>query len=673
MADRISGITIEFEGNTTKLQSALKNVNKDLKDTQSALKDVDKLLKVDPGNLDLLAQKQTLLNRAIEQVNQKLEMERDALQQLEAGEQTEETIKQQEALRREIIDNEQQLKSYQGQLDQTEQALHGDAQATDELGNEMDEGGEKAKTFGDMLKANLASEAIKAGISALVSVIKEVAEAIGEAVTSSAQWADDLNTLSKTTSLSTETLQEYQYMSNLVDVSMDTITGSLTKLTRNMATAQGGTGAAAEAFKQLGISIEDEEGHLRNNQEVFNEVIDALAQVEYGTERDALAMNIFGKSAQDLNPMILAGSETLAAYAQEAHDVGYVMEQDTLNSLNSMNDVFDRMTLAGTALTNQFGAALAPTITELGETATTVLGDIDMDTVFQQIASIMEELGTIIIEMLPSLIDLFNSVFAILSPILDLLSPLLQMILKLLEPIIQLINVLLPPIIALFTTIFEKLMNYLYPIITAVTEFITDKVVPAVQSVIEWVQGIYDKVTEVIPQVRDTIKEKIQEAVDWLKELPGEALQWGKDLLQNFIDGIAAKIQSLREKVSSIASTVRSYIHFSEPDVGPLADFSTYGPDMVETFAKGILSELPTLQSAMSKMAGTMANSLAYAPNASVTQSINMSNSDILAGMGALGSQLSGSLAKLGGLGIYLDGKTLVGYVNRGIGTVYGG
>lgn len=673
MANRISGITIEFEGNTTKLADSLKKVNKDLRQTQEALKDVDKLLKVDPKNVELLAQKQTLLNRAIDDVNKKLEAERDALQKLEAGEQTEETIKQQEALRREIVDNEQQLAKYQAQLSETEKALGEDAEATGDLTKEMDDGGKQSKTFGDMLKANLASEAIIAGIKAMANAVKQVAEAIGEAITSSAQFADDINTLSKTTGLSTETLQEYQYMANLVDVDLNTVTGSLTKLTRNMSSARDGSGAAAEAFEALGISITDANGNLRDNEEVFKEVIDALGSIENETERDAVAMSIFGKSAQELNPMIIAGSDALDAFAQEAHDVGYVMDQETLNSLNGLNDMFDRAKLAGEALANQFAASLAPTLSDLGDTTMQMLSDIDMDTVFKQIGDIMGELGTTIAEILPTLIDLFHSCFEILTPILDMLTPLLQMILKLLEPIIQLINVLLPPIIALLMQVFEKLTNFLYPIITAITTFITDKVVPAVQKVIEWVQNVYTKVTEVIPKVRDTIKEKIQEAVNFLKGLPGEALQWGKDLLQSFIDGIAAKIQSLVSTISNVASTVRSYIHFTEPDVGPLSDFNSYGPDMIETFSKGIIQSLPELQRAMGQMAGTIAGGLAFNPNAQVTQTLTMNNNDLLGAVGSLGDQLSSGLGGLSRLGIYLDGKTLVGYVNRNMGAVYGG
>ena len=109
MADRIKGITIELDGDTTKLSNALKGVNKEIRDTQSNLKDVNKLLKMDPGNADLLAQKQKYLTEAIDATKKKLAEEKEALAQLKAGPQTEETQKQQEALTREIEATKQSL------------------------------------------------------------------------------------------------------------------------------------------------------------------------------------------------------------------------------------------------------------------------------------------------------------------------------------------------------------------------------------------------------------------------------------------------------------------------------------------------------------------------------------------------------------------------------------
>jgi phage-related minor tail protein len=109
MADRIKGITIELDGDTTKLSNALKGVNKEIRDTQSNLKDVNKLLKMDPGNADFLAQKQRYLTDAIDATKKKLEEEKEALAKLKAGPQTKKTQKQQQALTREIEAAKQSL------------------------------------------------------------------------------------------------------------------------------------------------------------------------------------------------------------------------------------------------------------------------------------------------------------------------------------------------------------------------------------------------------------------------------------------------------------------------------------------------------------------------------------------------------------------------------------
>ena len=138
-------------------------------------------------------------------------------------------------------------------------------------------------------------------------------------------------------------------MSGLVDVDVSTVASSLKKLTKNMDSARGGTGAAADAFATLGVSVTDINGSLRDNEDVFYDTIDALGKMENETERDALAMAIFGKSATDLNPMIEAGSKQLKAFADEAHEMGYVLDGDALKAdrkstrLNSSHPTTSRM------------------------------------------------------------------------------------------------------------------------------------------------------------------------------------------------------------------------------------------------------------------------------------------------------------------------------------------
>ena len=149
--------------------------------------------------------------------------------------------------------------------------------------------------------------AIAAGVAMAIKAMKE----LYDTTIAAAADVDELIAQSMITGLSTKTLQELQYAENLIDVSVDTITGSLTKLTRNMVSARDGNSSMAESFADLGVSITDTNGNLRSAEAVFYDLIDALGQVENPTERDALAMELFGKSAQDLNPLILQGSDAL--------------------------------------------------------------------------------------------------------------------------------------------------------------------------------------------------------------------------------------------------------------------------------------------------------------------------------------------------------------------------
>ena len=216
----------------------------------------------------------------------------------------------------------------------------------------------KTSVFGDVLKANLASDIIKKGLSMMVDAVKDVAKFFGEAVMSAAEYADEVNTLNKTTGLSTDAIQEFKYAAGLLDVEFETISGSLSKLTKNMDSARKGTGTAYEAFEKLGVSVTDANGELRNSEDVFSEVIDALAKIPNETERDAVAMNIFGKSARELNPLIEAGADALAAYRKEAHDVGAVMDSETLNSMGAFQDEIDRLKGTWDALKRTLGAKI---------------------------------------------------------------------------------------------------------------------------------------------------------------------------------------------------------------------------------------------------------------------------------------------------------------------------
>ncbi len=158
MANRIKGITVEIGGDTTKLQTALKGVNSSIRDTQSQLRDVEKLLKLDPGNTELLAQKHRLLGEAVAGTKEKLATLKTAAEQantaLANGEITQD---QYDALQREIIETENNLRDLERQAGQSAVALQKIA-AT----------GEKLKTVGDNISsAGQKLLPVTAGVTAL--------------------------------------------------------------------------------------------------------------------------------------------------------------------------------------------------------------------------------------------------------------------------------------------------------------------------------------------------------------------------------------------------------------------------------------------------------------------------------------------------------------------------
>ena len=185
MADRVKGITIEIGGDVTGLSKALSGVNKEINDTQTQLKDVERLLKMDPGNTELLRQKYDLLNKSIDSTEKKLDTlkqaEKQVQDQFNRGEIGE---KQYNALKREVIATENNLKNLKSEAQKTDNAIRGIdekpveevASAADKAETSLKDAGKEASNFGDYLKAGAIVEGSKAIISGLSNIADESRE-----------------------------------------------------------------------------------------------------------------------------------------------------------------------------------------------------------------------------------------------------------------------------------------------------------------------------------------------------------------------------------------------------------------------------------------------------------------------------------------------------------------
>lgn len=394
MAGNIKGITIEFRGDTTSLDKALRQVKNETKSIDDELKKVNKNLKFDPKNVELLRQKAGLLSDKIKLTEESLSALKKAQKDMDAKGVEKNSAEYQE-LRRQIIETESKLKNFNNQLKETEAK----ASKMGRLGAAFQAAGDKIGRAGKALAPFSAAAAAALG-------------ALGGMGLKAANTADDLMTLSKQTGIAVEDLQLYAAAADLVDVSVETLAKSQQTLKKNMLAASEG-GGAAEYFKQLGIAVTDADGNLRDSNTVFQETIAALGDMENETERDAVAMKIFGKSAAELNPLIEdAGATYQEVSAMLAEHGLSPLSEEELQRANDFKDSLDTIKLIFNQLMQIVGGKVASALAPM------------LEKVVDKVAALAEWIGQIPEETLATILSVLAGVAA-LAPGLMILSKVL--------------------------------------------------------------------------------------------------------------------------------------------------------------------------------------------------------------------------------------------------------
>jgi len=341
MAGNVKGITIEFRGKEdVSFKSAINKMRNEAKSLDKELNYINKDLKFDPSNVTLLSQKYNVLNENANKAKDRVAELEDIQRQLDEKEVSKNSAEYRE-LEREIEKAKRQEKEFNKEADKLKNVkLVALSEQFKKVGNNLVQAGEALK-----------------GLSTAAAGVDV---AIGALAYKSGEAADELNTLASVTGISTDELQKYKAAADLLDVSVEAIANSQTKMKKSMLNAQQGSKKTAEAFKTLGVNIEDSNGHLRSQDEVFTEAIEALGKMENETERDALAMQIFGKSARDLNPLIEDNGETYKRVADifNKNELSLV-DQETIDKANQFQDTIDEIKMTGMAALNSLGMQLA--------------------------------------------------------------------------------------------------------------------------------------------------------------------------------------------------------------------------------------------------------------------------------------------------------------------------
>lgn len=363
-------------------KQALSEIGNGMRVLDSEMRKVQSAYAKNADSVESLAAQNDVLERKILSQTEKIEYLKAALQQSaeKYGESDKRTMQWQTSLN----NAEAELNNLNNKLDENKEKIEESGKETGNLGDVVSGLTEKfgiklpegmQKSMNSMGSLNTTSVKIAGGFVALAVAIAKVEKALIQMTRESAEAADDIVTLSSVTGMSTDSIQELNYMADLTDVSLDRIRDSLKETTNKMQEAATGTGDAYEAYNKLGVEITDVDGQLRSAEDVFYDTIDALGEMKNKTERDALAMDLMSESAQELNPLIEIGSDGLKQYAQEAHSMGYVLDNEALTALTEVDDAYQRLQKSQEGAKNQLSAEFAPYLTEFYEKITKLIRD----------------------------------------------------------------------------------------------------------------------------------------------------------------------------------------------------------------------------------------------------------------------------------------------------------
>lgn len=540
MADRIKGITIEFRGNATPLQQDIRKVDSELKKTTKELSSVNKALKFNPTSVELWRQKQQLLTQKVNQTKEKLEALKNAQKQMDASG-VDKNSEEYRKLQRQIVETTSKLKTFERQKKEV-----GNANLK-ALSEQFKEAGTKIDSVGQSLKGvSMAAAGVVAGLGA-ISVKAGIA-------------ADDLNTMSKVTGIGTGDLQKYSYAADLVDVSVEDIAKANKKLAKNAYEAASGTGTQAEAFQKLGVNVLDSNGELKDSETIFQEVMKGLSGVKNETERAAIAQELMGKSAANLNPLIEDGGETykMVADTMAKYGLDYV-DQETLDKANEFNDSLDTMKLLGSVALAQVGSQLAGYLAPALEKVVDLVGRFAswLSKLDPGLLTVIAGIAAVVAVLAPLLIGIGKVAFAI-SSIMSVMSALSGAMTALsLGPIAGIVAAI-AAVIAIGVLLYknwDKIKATAQAVGAKLKEIwisVRDSISGAVTAIKDKLVGTWNSIKTTVSSTVKTLKDYIVGAWDKVKETISNAAEKIWDKLTSPFTKAWDKIKEIIDKIKGL-------------------------------------------------------------------------------------------------------------------------
>lgn len=559
------GIKLGIDGEKA-FKQALREINQDFKELGSEMKLATSQFDKNDRSVEALTARNEVLNKSIDAQKNKIDTLRQALKNAEEsfGENDTRTKK----WRTELNNAEAELNDMERELKQNTKEVEDNSKAVKDSEGKWD-------ALGKVVKASAA--AIAAAWAAVSAAAVAAGKALIDATTAGAEYSDEVMTQSQVTGIATDKLQEYMYAAELVDVSTETLTGSMARNIRSMSNAAKGSGDAAKAYAKLGVSVTDANGELRDSDTVYWELIEALGKVDNETERDALAMQVLGKSAQELNPLIKAGTDRMRELGQEARDAGYVLNDETLAAYGKLDDNLQRLKNGATAAKNAFGQVLLPTLTKLSSVGTDALGKLSKG--LSDANGDLGKIGDVVKEVLPDVVD------AVMEVIPDLLGVVESALETIGRALLDNADTLISSALSLLTQVLNALFKALPRVTDVVIKFLKGAA-----------RALLDNADLILSSLFQTIQLLFEEIASSLPELVGIVIDLIEKTALSLIENAPIILDSLMSVLTSALNTIAE----SAPKlIRVLASLVTSVIQQVPSIIKTLVSQLDTIISSL--------------------------------------------------------------------------
>ncbi len=617
MADNF-GLKIGVEGEK-EFKKALSDINQQFKVLGSEMKLATSQFDSNERSVESLTSKNEVLSKQIEAQKEKIETLRKALENAsdsfgENDKRTQQWVAALNNAQAELNGMERELSQNEKAIDDVGDEMHDAAQQTDKFGDELDDAGDQAdKSGGKFSKLGSIVKGVGTAMGVALAAIGTAAIAAGKALVDmtveAAAYADEMLTQSTVTGMSVESLQAYSYAADLVDVSLDTLTGSMAKNVKSMSSAAQGSAKYADAYAQLGVAVTNADGTLRDSEDVYWEVIDALGEVSNETERDALAMQLFGKSAQDLNPLIAQGSEGIAALTDEAKRMGAVLSEETIAKLGAFDDSVQRLKQGSEAAKRVMGTVLLPQLQDLADDGTALLGEFtsglveagdDFDKISEVIGNTVGGLAEMIMEHLPKIIQVgMDIVMAIGKAIVDNLPTLVEcassIIMTLVQGLVEALPAITESAVSLVMTLVQGIIDNLPAIVEA-----------AINMIVTLAMGIADALPELIPSIVEAVILICQVLLDNMDKI----LEAAFAIIKGLAEGLLNALPKLVEALPEIIITIVNFITDNLPAIIEM------GIELIVQLAVGLVKAIPQLVAALPQIIAAIVQGLGKAVGA---------------------------------------------------------